>query len=289
MSKCDSNQCFDHDVTQPHSLVSLCFCPSALPEKSLNSSTTCQEDIWWVHLPNLKAQKYFRVCFLCFNVHLCLLTSHVASFAAQVSLKTNSTPSRLGKKEKKESKAILWDLMMNLKAELKLKTYRLCSPSSVLLNETQSAPLYANAPRRFFFCLSFFLSFLLFLNISFPCSYSGGKIFFLFFYSQQWGKSSRLSVCSETAAALKKKKGKKSTQTCGASQGKRLKLVRQCHEHLQTSGRIFFLLFSRDSWMNANVTCAWHLPVAFPPDQSLYPREKVMATRWGSSQFAGCT
>lgn len=105
------------------------------------------------------------------------------------------------KKENKESKTILWDLMMNLKAELKLKTCRLCSPSSVLLNETQSAPLYTNAPRRFIFCLSFFLFFFLsFLNVRFPCSYSGGKMIFL---SQQWGKSSRLSVCCKTAAAFK--------------------------------------------------------------------------------------
>lgn len=51
--------------------------------------------------------------------------------------------------------------MTNLKAELKLKTYRLCSLSSVLLNETQSAPLNANAPRRGCFFFSIFLSFLL--------------------------------------------------------------------------------------------------------------------------------
>lgn len=74
--------------------------------------------------------------------------------------------------------------MTNLKAELKLKTYRLCPPSSVLLNETRSAPLNANAPRRFSVFFPIFLPFPLssfFLNVRFPCSYSGGKMIFFVF------------------------------------------------------------------------------------------------------------
>lgn len=151
--------------------------------------------------------------------------------------------------------------MMNLKAELKLKTYRLCSPSSVLLNETQSAPLYANAPRRFFFCLSFLLSFLLFLNVSFPCSYSGGKIFFLFFYSQQWGKSSRLSVCSETAAALKKKKGKKAHRRVELLKAKdwnsSVSVMNTCR---QVEGFFFFFSAGTREWtltLHVLDTCLW--------------------------------
>lgn len=161
--------------------------------------------------------------------------------------------------------------MTNLKAELKLKTCRLCSPSSVLLNETRSAPLNANAPRSFFFFhLSFFSSFFLFLNLRFPCSYSGGKMIFL---PAMREVLTAIGLLGDSGSIKKRKK----------NAHRSVKLLKAKHWNpsvsvmstCRTSWMFFFffplLLFSRDSWMNANVTCAWHLPTAFPPDQRLYP------------------
>lgn len=59
------------------------------------------------------------------------------------------------------------------------------------------------------------------------------------------------------------KKINKCTRACGASQGNGLKLFRQCHEHLQTSGIFFFFLFSAGihEWtltLHVLDTCPWH-------------------------------
>lgn len=134
------SRCFGHHVPHPRSLGS--------PEKLFKKQHNTSEDLWVSSFTAFSSHdKYLRACCLpSLSPGICCSGLSERQFYHQQAWKK--------RKERKRSHPIRPP--DELKVELKLKTYRLCSPSSPVPNETQECTTVCKWPEEVLF-LSFFL------------------------------------------------------------------------------------------------------------------------------------